>query len=147
MKHRLPCTRAYVNNGAVSVFDVALAGDLGGGKVALSDEFGMVCIRFLQSRKMFFGDNENVSGGLRIDVFKGKNVIVFVDLFRGNFAAEYTAEKAVGRWIGHGSLSMRNDNIKTNHPATESHGKPKSLLCFGSRLRLEIIDGDDRAFP
>lgn len=134
MKYRLPCTRAYVNNCAVSVFDVALAGDLGGGKMAPSDEFGVMRIRFLQSSEVFFGDYENVGGGLRIDVFKGKNVIVFVNLFRGNFAAEDTAEKAVGRGIGHGSLTMRNDNIKTGHPATASQRKRESLFRLDSLL-------------
>ena len=119
MKHRLAGAGAHVNDCTVSAFNVALAGDLGSGKMAPSDEFGVMCIRFLQAREMLFGDHENVGGGLRMNIFKGKNVIVFVDLFSGNFTAKYVAEKAVGRGIGHGSLTMRNDNIKTNRPATE----------------------------
>ena len=46
MKHRLTGPRAYVEHGAVSVFDVALARDVGSGEVAASDKFGVIRFRF-----------------------------------------------------------------------------------------------------
>src|ERR1700680_1520764 len=48
---------------------------------------------------MFFGDDEDVGGGLRVDVFEGEDVVVFVNFFGGDFSAENAAEEAV--WIGH----------------------------------------------
>src|ERR1700676_5270645 len=61
---------------------------------------------------MFFGDDENVRGGLGVDVFEGEDVVIFVDFFGGDFAAEDAAEKALG--IGHFGLTEfigENDNI------------------------------------
>jgi hypothetical protein len=62
---------------------------------------------------MFFGDDEDVGGGLRVDVFEGEDVVVFVDFFGGDFATEDAAEEAVG--IGHflftGVLALGNDSI------------------------------------
>ena len=42
--------------------------------------------RFFQSRKMFLGNDENVRGRLGIDVFKGEDMIVFVNFLGGNFS-------------------------------------------------------------
>jgi hypothetical protein len=97
---------AHVEDGAVSLFDVALAGDVGGGEVAAADEFGVGGFGLFQSDKMFFGDDEDVGGGLRVDVFEGEDVVVFEYFFGGNFAAEDAAEEAVGGRVSHGSLSF-----------------------------------------
>jgi len=90
---------ANIENGAIALFDVALASDLSGGKMATADDFGVVGFGFLQSSEMFFGDDEHVRGSLRINVFEGEDVVVFVDFFRGDFSAQDAAEEAVG--IGH----------------------------------------------
>ena len=45
---------ADVEDGAVSLFDVALAGNLGGGEVTAADEFGISGLGFFQSSKMLF---------------------------------------------------------------------------------------------
>jgi hypothetical protein len=89
-------TGAYVEDGAVSTFNFALAGDLGGSEVAASDDFGVGSLGFFQAGKMPFWNDERVSGRLRIDVLKGKNVFVFVDLFGRNFSANDATEEAVG---------------------------------------------------
>ena len=96
MEDGLSGTGAYIDDGAVSVFNFALAGDLGCGEVAASDDFGVGCLRFFQSGKMPFRNDERVRGRLRIDVLEGKNVLVFVDLLGRNFSADDAAKETVG---------------------------------------------------
>jgi hypothetical protein len=96
---------ADIEDGAVSLLDVALAGDLSGGEVTAADDFGVGGLGFFQSGKMFFRNDENVRGGLRVDVFEGKNVVVLVNFLGGDFTAEDTAEKAVS--VGHGGFTWR----------------------------------------
>ena len=92
---------ANVEDGAVSLLDVALAGDLGGGEMAAADQFGVGGFGLFQSREMSFGNDEHVRGCLRVDVFKGEDVIVFVNLLGGNFSTNDAAEEAAGSCIGH----------------------------------------------
>lgn len=106
VKDRLSGAGADVEHSAVSLLDVALAGDLGGGEMAAADDFGVGGLGFFQSREMFLGNNEDVGGRLGADVFEGEDVVVFVDFLRGNFAAEDAAEKAIGRRVSHGLLSF-----------------------------------------
>jgi hypothetical protein len=103
MEDGLAGAGADVEDGAVSVFDVALAGDLGGGEMAAADDFGVFCLGFFESGEMSFGDDEDVRGGLRVDVFEGEDVGVLVDFFGGDFAGDDAAEEAVG--IGHGEFA------------------------------------------
>jgi hypothetical protein len=97
---------ADVEDGAVSLFDIALAGDEGGGEVAAADEFGVGGLGLFQSGKMLFGDDENVSGSLRVDVFEGENVVVLVNFSGGNFSAEDAAKEAAGGSVGHDGISV-----------------------------------------
>ena len=90
---------ADVEDGAVALLDVALAGDVGGGEVAAADEFSVGGIGFFQSGKMLFGDDENVRGGLRVNVFEGEDVVILVNFLGGNFAVDDAAEEAIG--LGH----------------------------------------------
>ena len=102
MENGLSGTGADVKDSAVSLLDVALAGDLGGGQVAASNDFGVRGLGLLQSCKVFFGNDQDVCGGLRIDVFKGEDMVVFVNFFCGNLATDDAAEKAVGGKVSHG---------------------------------------------
>ena len=86
MKHRLSRPRSDVEHGAVSLFDVALARNLGGGQVAAAYRFSVSSLRLFQSSEMFLRDDQHVRGRLRIDVFKGEDVIVLLDFLGGNFA-------------------------------------------------------------
>jgi len=97
----LPSAGTDVEDGAVSLLDVALAGDVGGGEMAAADNFGVGGLGLFQSGKMLLGDDENVRGGLRVDVFEGENVVVLVNFSGGNFAAEDAAEEAVGGRVMH----------------------------------------------
>jgi hypothetical protein len=63
--------------------------------------FGVVSLRFLQSSDMFLWDDQHVRGSLRVDVFKGKHVLVFVDFLRRNLTAENAAEKTIAAGVGH----------------------------------------------
>jgi hypothetical protein len=91
---------ADVEDSAVSVFDVALAGDLSGHKMAAPDNFRVARLSFFQSHNMFLGNDEHVRRRLRMDILERENVIVFINLLRWSLAANNAAEKAVG--IGHG---------------------------------------------
>src|SRR5437588_6657036 len=95
MEHRLSRTRADVEDGAVSLLDVALAGDFGGGEVTASDDLGVFGLRFLESGEVLLGNYQHVRGSLRIDVLEGEGVIVLVNFLRGNFVAKDAAKKAV----------------------------------------------------
>ena len=96
---------ADVEDGAVSLLDLALACDLGGGEVAAPDDFSVVGLSLFQSGKMFLGNDKDVGGGLRFDVFEGEDVFVFVNFFGGDFAADHAAEQAIG--IGHCGFTWR----------------------------------------
>lgn len=91
----LSCSRPNVQHCSISLFDVALASDLGGGQVALSDNLGIFLLRFLEAREMLLGNDQDVGRSLRMNVFKSENVLVFVNLFRGNFSANDSAEEAI----------------------------------------------------
>lgn len=96
VEHRLSGAGADVEDGAVSVLDFALAGDLSGGEMAAPDEFRISQFSFFQSRKMFLGDDEDVRGRLRIDVFEGEDMVVFVNFFRRDVSTNDAAEEAIG---------------------------------------------------
>jgi len=92
VEDRLSRARSNIKDGAVSVLDVALAGDLGSSKVAAAYHFGVGCLRLFQSSKMLFRNDEHVRGCLRPNVFERKDVFVFVNFFGGYLAADHTAE-------------------------------------------------------
>jgi len=102
----LPGAGADVEDGAVSLLDVALARYLGGGQVATADDLGVAGLSLFQSGKMLLGNNEHVRGRLGIDVFEGEHMVVFVHLLGGNLAAEDAAEKTIGGSVSHGLLSF-----------------------------------------
>jgi hypothetical protein len=101
MVHRLSRTRAYIHYGPVSLLDIALAGDLGCCEVTAADHVGILGLRFFQSGKMSLRDDQHMGRGLWVDVFKGKHMLVLIDLSCGNLAAKNPAEKACARGVGH----------------------------------------------
>jgi hypothetical protein len=136
MKHGLTGAGADVEDGAVSLLEVALAGDLGGGEVAAADDFGVGGLGFFESGKMFFGDDQDVSGGLRVDVFEGEDVVVLVDFVGGDFAAEDAAEEAIG--IGHFLFTSRTIISRlgiVRRAKVVSAGAANHLRVFMARLK------------
>src|SRR5712671_110905 len=103
MKHRLPRSRTHVHDGPVSLFDVSLARDLGRCQVTLADHFGVLSLRLFQPGKMFSWDDQHMRRRFRIDVFKGKHMLVLVNFLRGNLAAKNAAEKAISCGVSHSS--------------------------------------------
>src|SRR5271155_3938540 len=101
MKHRLPRPRAYIEHSPVALLDFPITRYLRCRQVTAPDHYGVVRLRFVQSRKMLLRDDQHVRRSLRADVFEGKDVIVLINLLRGNLAAKNTAEKAVTRGVGH----------------------------------------------
>jgi len=101
MEDGLPGAGTDVEDGAVSLLNLAMACNLGRGKMAAADDFGVSGLGLFQSRKMFLGYDQDVRWGLRLDVFESQDVIVLVNFCCGNFAAEDAAEQAVGGWVGH----------------------------------------------
>jgi len=101
---------ADVEDCAVSVFDVPLAGDLRGDELASANDFCVVGLGLFQSRKMFLGNDENMGGRLRMNIFEGKDVIVFVNLLGGKLTTDDAAEKAIYAGVSHWSVHRRNDN-------------------------------------
>jgi hypothetical protein len=105
VKDGLSGTGADVEDGAVALLDVALAGDVGGGEVAAADEFGVGGFGLFQAGEMFLGNDEDVRGRLRVDVFEREDVVVLINFFRGNIALDDAAEEAMG--IGHDCFHLR----------------------------------------
>ena len=121
MEHRLSRAWAYIHDGPVSLFHIALAGDLGCREVTAANHFGILGLRFFQSSKMLSGDDQHMRRRLRIDVFKGKHVLVLVDFLGRNLAAQNAAEEAVGRGFGHRSVTMA--ETITHESTTETRRK------------------------
>jgi hypothetical protein len=101
VEYGLSRARAHIEDGAVSLLDVALAGDLGGGEVTAADDLGVFGLRFLESGEVLLRNYQHVRGSLRIDVLEGEDVIVLVNSLCRNLAAEDAAKKAVGGRISH----------------------------------------------
>ena len=99
VKDGLSGAGANIQHGAVSLLDLALAGDHGSGQMAAADNFGVSTFGFLQSCEMPFGNDEHMGRRLRINVFKREDVFIFENLFRRNLAANDAAEEAI--WISH----------------------------------------------
>jgi hypothetical protein len=92
MEHGLSSARPDIHDRAVTVFDPTIASNARGSEVAESDQIRVFRRGLFQIDNMFLGNDEHMSRALRVDVFEGKEMIVFIDLLAGYFAANDTAE-------------------------------------------------------
>ena len=93
----LAAVGAGVDDEAVAVGEVLPAGDFAGCVEEVA-EGGFVVLRGVGvGGQVVFGDDEDVGGGLGIDVREGEGLLVFVDAGGGDFAGDDFAEEA-----GHG---------------------------------------------
>jgi hypothetical protein len=96
MKHGLTCAGADIEYRAIAVLDAAQARDFSGGEMTAADDSSFLGGGFFQSANVFFGDDEYVRRGLRIEVFESVGDVILVNFFGRNFAGNDTAEQAVG---------------------------------------------------
>src|ERR1700733_880130 len=95
VENRLSRIGTDVEHGAISFFNAAVARNLGRREVTAADQFSFFRCRFFQSANVFLGNHQNVGRSLRIDVFKGEGVVVFVNFLRRNLAFKNAAEQAL----------------------------------------------------
>ena len=96
MKHGLPGPGTYVEHGSISIFNFAFARDLRRRQVAAADDVCIGGFGLLQSGEVPLGDYQNMRWRLRLNIFKGKNVLIFMNFLGGNVAANNSAKKAIG---------------------------------------------------
>ncbi len=90
---------AVVHHEAEAVIEVELVGDFGGDEEEVADE-GLVGGGGLgEAGDGFFGDDEDVDGGLGVDVAKGVADIVLINGGAGDFAVNDALEEG---FVGHG---------------------------------------------
>lgn len=95
VKDGLACTGADIKDRSVSMFDVALARNLRCSEMAAADDLCVGGFGFLQSSKMTLRNDEYMRRRLRIDVFEGKDMLIFINFLGRNLAADDAAEKAI----------------------------------------------------
>ena len=69
---------------------------MSGGQMTTADQFGVLRRSFFQSTDMPLGNDQNMGGGLRIDVFKGEGMLILIDFLGWNLVAKDTAEQTIG---------------------------------------------------
>ncbi len=106
MKNRLARLLSVVQNGAELV-DSLLPGDLAADPYDPAHQLFVLCGQGCRAADMFFGDDQEVDGGLGRNVPEGKNFIVFVQFVRRDFSLDDFAEQAVVRH----DLSLPDFNI------------------------------------
>jgi hypothetical protein len=95
VKHGLSGAGADVQNRAVAIFDVAVAGNLRRHEMAAPNDFCVGLLGFFQAAQVLLGDDEYVSWGFGIKVLERVRMFVFVNLFRRNLAGDDFAKEAV----------------------------------------------------
>src|SRR6266849_4415276 len=95
MENRLAGAAAVVDDRTIAGEQTELCGQLRGEQLQLAEERLVAGLGVVQRREMFSRTNENVRGCLRIDVFKGEHVVIFIDELRGNLLRADFAEQAV----------------------------------------------------
>ena len=108
MENGLARVRAYVVHRAKSVLQLALLGDLSGDQVGIANN---LCVRLgqvIDTDNMFLRDNQHMCRRAGFDVFKGEDLLIFINFLRRYGSGNDLAEEAVS----HGRecyQSMRSD--------------------------------------
>jgi hypothetical protein len=94
MRDHLAAVLQTVEHQAVSGFGQALIPGDGGNCEEQSSEFlGVIRPEIVQAGYMAPGDEEDVGGGLGVDVPEGKDMIILMDLVGGKFPRGNSAEQ------------------------------------------------------
>ena len=97
----LAAVGAGVEDEAVAVGELFLAGDFGGGGEEVAEDLAMLRRGVRVGDDVALGDEQKVHGRLGIDVGEAEGVFVLVDASDGDLIADDLAEEAVG---GHGFI-------------------------------------------
>src|SRR6267142_2300219 len=84
MKYGLPCAKAVVKNGPVTIGELTLSGDLRGNELHAPEHRRILGRGIGERNVMLSGTNQNVRRRLRLNVLEGEDLGVFVHEFRGN---------------------------------------------------------------
>lgn len=86
---------SVVDDKAESVFVQAkIARNTFGLQEQMADHLMILRLGLGDAGDRFFGNHQHVHGGLRVDVVKGEDEVVFVDDFSGNFAGDDFLEES-----------------------------------------------------
>src|SRR5437660_5747930 len=106
MKNRLARSRPHIQHRAVAIFNRPLPCNLSRHQVTTPDQLRVFRHGFLQARNMFLRDDQDVGRALRVQIFKGKNMFVFIDFLGGHFAANDPAEQTIRHQLSLPSLGI-----------------------------------------
>jgi hypothetical protein len=95
VKDGLTGLRPNVEHGPVALLNPALPADFGRDEMKAPDKLRIFFLRFFQAADMFFRDDEDVSGRLRVDVLEGKTMLVFIYFLGRNLALHNSAKEAI----------------------------------------------------
>jgi hypothetical protein len=102
MVYGLAAVGAGVEDYAVAVGEAFGPGDLGCGPEEMAEEFFVVGVGFGKGNDVLARGDEDVDGGLGMDVGEGVALVVLVDGGGGNGAVDDLAEEAA-----HGGFSLQ----------------------------------------
>ena len=86
MKYRLSSSRpAICHNAESRLIEFSFSRELVGHSEDGPDQLKIIVFDIQQRGKMFFGDDQEMDGGLWIDILNGKYVFSVKNFFRGNF--------------------------------------------------------------
>jgi len=95
MENCLPCVRAYVVHRAESLLQLALFGDFCGDQMGIPDNLCLRLGQVIDTGNVFLGDNKDVRRRAGFDVFKGEDLLIFVNFLRRYGAGNNLAEEAI----------------------------------------------------
>jgi hypothetical protein len=86
---------ADVVDRSVAALYAPLASQFGRHQLAITDQLRIRFLRFFEVYNVSLGDDEQVSGGLRIDVLENESLIIFVNFPGWHITGDNLAEEAV----------------------------------------------------
>jgi hypothetical protein len=92
MEHGLARSGTHVVDGAVAILDATLAPDFRSHELTITEYFGVLRLRRIESLNVLFGDDQHMGWSLRSDILENVNALVFIDLLRGDLPGDDFAE-------------------------------------------------------
>lgn len=83
VEDRLSRLGTHIEHSTIAIFNAAPASQLGCHQVKATNELSILNLCLFQAGNVLLRNDEQVSWGLRVDVFEGKSVRVFVNFLVG----------------------------------------------------------------